>query len=120
MKTEISSLIALLDQNGINYDVDFEQNILKFSEIFLETAKTLNLTAIKEPHEVMIKHYFDSIYPMSLGLIKQGSKIIDIGCGGGFPEDHRCHGGRMRQSAADSRSEGSTLRRSRGGTKVKV
>lgn len=85
MKTEISSLIALLNQNSINFEGDFEQNILKFSEIFLETAKTLNLTAIKEPHEVMIKHYFDSVYPMSLGLIKQGSKIIDIGCGGGFP-----------------------------------
>lgn len=85
MKTEIFSLLQLLDQNSIKYDVDFEQNILKFSDIFLETAKTLNLTAIKEPHEVMIKHYFDSLYPMSLGLVNPGSKIIDIGCGGGFP-----------------------------------
>ncbi len=85
MKTEIFSLLQLLNQNNIKFDCDFEQNILKFSEIFLETAKTLNLTAIKEPHEVMIKHYFDSLYPMSLGLIKPVSKIIDIGCGGGFP-----------------------------------
>ena len=85
MKTEILSLNALLSQNNIKTDADFEQNILKFSEIFLETAKTLNLTAIKEPHEVMIKHYFDSLYPVSLGLIKPESKIIDIGCGGGFP-----------------------------------
>ncbi len=85
MKTEISQLLQLLDEHKIMADSDFEQNILKFSDIFLETAKTLNLTAIKEPHEVMIKHYFDSLYPMSLNLIKSDSKIIDIGCGGGFP-----------------------------------
>lgn len=85
MKTEISCLLELLSNNNIKTDADFSENILKFSDIFLETAKTLNLTAIKEPHEVIIKHYFDSLYPMSLGLIKEGSKIIDIGCGGGFP-----------------------------------
>ncbi len=85
MKTEISYLLQLLNHNNIKTDADFEENILKFSDIFLETAKTLNLTAIKEPHEVVIKHYFDSLYPMSLGLIEENSKIIDIGCGGGFP-----------------------------------
>ncbi len=85
MKTEISLLLQLLEGHGITVDPDFEQNILKFSDIFLETAKTLNLTAIKEPHDVVIKHYFDSLYPKSLGLIPRGSKIIDIGCGGGFP-----------------------------------
>ena len=85
MKTEISYLLELLSQNNIKTDDGFFENILKFSDIFLETAKTLNLTAIKEPHEVVIKHYFDSLYPKSLGLIKEGSKIIDIGCGGGFP-----------------------------------
>ena len=85
MKTEISMLLQLLDEQKIGVDADFTQNILKFSDIFLETAKTLNLTAIKEPHEVMIKHYYDSLYPMSTGLIKPDSKIIDVGCGGGFP-----------------------------------
>lgn len=85
MKTEISSLLTLLNQINVSTDSDFEENILKFSDIFLETAKTLNLTAIKEPHEVMIKHYFDSLYPLSLGIIKDNDKIIDIGCGGGFP-----------------------------------
>lgn len=85
MKSEISQLMTLCDRFSIPTDGSFEQNILKFSDIFTETAKYLNLTAIKEPHDIMIKHYFDSIYPLSLGIIKNGDKIIDIGCGGGFP-----------------------------------
>lgn len=63
----------------------FADNLLKFSEFFLETAKTLNLTAIKEPHEVMIKHFYDSLYILKTGLVCDNAKIIDIGCGGGFP-----------------------------------
>lgn len=85
MKTEIESLKKLLDDCGAVYSADFEQNILKFSEIFIETSKHLNLTAIKEPHDIMIKHYYDSLYPLSTGMFKKDARIIDIGCGGGFP-----------------------------------
>lgn len=85
MKTEISQLISLAKEYNIPIGSGFEQDILRFSDIFIETSKSLNLTAIKEPHDIMIKHYFDSLYPLSLGLIKSGDKIIDIGCGGGFP-----------------------------------
>lgn len=85
MKSEIAQLISLCEGRNIALDKSFEQNILRFSDIFTETSKHLNLTAIKEPHDIMIKHYFDSLYPLSLGLIKSGDKIIDIGCGGGFP-----------------------------------
>lgn len=85
MKTEITKLLSLINSDRIVFDDSFEQNILKFSDIFIETSKHLNLTAIKEPHEIMIKHYYDSIYPLSTGVFKKDCKIIDIGCGGGFP-----------------------------------
>ncbi len=45
--------------------------------------KKTNLTAIKTPFEVAVKHYIDSIYPCM--HIPDKSKIIDIGSGGGFP-----------------------------------
>ena len=85
MTNEIKLLLSLCDEYKIPLCDSFEQNILKFSDIFIETSKFLNLTAIKEPHDIMIKHYFDSLYPLSTGIIKSGDKIIDIGCGGGFP-----------------------------------
>ena len=85
MKNEIDSLISLLDSENIPYSADFADKLLQFTEFFLETAKTLNLTAIKEPHEVMIKHYFDSLYPLKFGYISDNARVIDVGCGGGFP-----------------------------------
>lgn len=71
VKNEIDSLMLLLNSNGIVYDRDFREKLLEFTDFFLTTSKTLNLTAIKEPHEVMIKHYFDSLYPLKFGYIGQ-------------------------------------------------
>ena len=85
MISEIKSLISMLEARKIALDADFEKNILAFSDIFIETSKTLNLTAIKEPHEIMLKHYYDSIYPLSTGVFHENMRVIDIGCGGGFP-----------------------------------
>jgi len=43
----------------------------------------MNLTAITEPEEIILKHFIDSI--TILKEIKNDSKIVDIGTGAGFP-----------------------------------
>ena len=43
----------------------------------------MNLTSIKKPLDVAVKHYLDSIIPSP--LIKAGASLLDIGSGGGFP-----------------------------------
>lgn len=45
----------------------------------------VNLTAILGEDEFIEKHYIDSLQISQLGVIKSGSKVIDIGTGGGFP-----------------------------------
>ncbi len=45
--------------------------------------RKMNLTAIKSPLDVAVKHYLDSIIPAM--FIKAGSSLLDIGSGGGFP-----------------------------------
>lgn len=45
--------------------------------------RKMNLTAIKAPLEVAVKHYLDSIIPAA--FIKTGSCLLDVGSGGGFP-----------------------------------
>ncbi|MCK5312727.1 MAG: 16S rRNA (guanine(527)-N(7))-methyltransferase RsmG [Desulfobacteraceae bacterium] len=45
--------------------------------------KTINLTAIKDPAEIALKHFIDSI--ALVPYLKPNSRILDIGSGGGFP-----------------------------------
>lgn len=46
--------------------------------------EVMNLTAITEPDEVAIRHFADSLALLSMYDFKN-KKVIDVGCGAGFP-----------------------------------
>ncbi len=56
-----------------------------FASRLIETNKALNLTRITEPEEIVSGHYLDSFTCLAATKIKQGSRVIDIGTGAGFP-----------------------------------
>ena len=63
-----------------------EQNIRAFydlTERMLEVNAYMNLTAITEPEAVILRHYVDSLTVSD--YLPQGARVIDIGCGAGFP-----------------------------------
>lgn len=49
----------------------------------LEWNKTFNLTGIKAPEEIVIKHFVDSLTP--LPYLDPFGRLLDIGPGAGFP-----------------------------------
>ena len=55
----------------------------KYMELLLEWNEKINLTAITNPREIIIKHFIDSIIISK--KIKKNARIIDIGTGAGFP-----------------------------------
>lgn len=55
-----------------------------FYELLIETNKSFNLTAITEMHEVVLKHFIDSI-AISKFRNLSNCKVIDVGTGAGFP-----------------------------------
>lgn len=57
--------------------------LAELTDIMLEVNKSMNLTAITEESAVILKHYADSL--TMLGEIPEGAKVIDVGCGAGFP-----------------------------------
>ena len=57
--------------------------LFKLTERMLEVNKSMNLTAITDEESIILKHYADSL-TVSV-YIPQGAKVIDIGCGAGFP-----------------------------------
>ena len=59
------------------------QQFYRFTEHLLEVNAHTNLTAIREPVGIIDKHYIDSLLAMQ--LIPQGARVLDLGCGPGFP-----------------------------------
>ena len=57
----------------------------KFAELLIETNKSFNLTAIKEPDDVTVKHFADCLAIFKYVNIPENAKIIDVGTGAGFP-----------------------------------
>ena len=55
----------------------------QFTEYLLEVNTHTNLTAIREPVGVIDKHYIDSL--LAMHLIPNGARVLDLGCGPGFP-----------------------------------
>ncbi len=57
--------------------------LVSYHNILIERNKVVNLTRITEPHDVVSKHFLDSMTPILTGHVK--GKVIDVGTGAGFP-----------------------------------
>lgn len=57
----------------------------QFASLLVETNKTLNLTRITDPTEIVTGHYLDSFTCLAAGKVKRNARVIDIGTGAGFP-----------------------------------
>lgn len=59
--------------------------LVKYKDLLLEWNEKMNLTAITDEKEVMIKHFLDALSCATVGQINENAKIIDVGTGAGFP-----------------------------------
>ncbi len=73
------------DENNIAVTADQCSAFEKYAELLIEWNKKMNLTAITEKNDIAIKHFIDSISLLKYAEIKNGSSVIDIGTGAGFP-----------------------------------
>ncbi len=56
----------------------------RFSDALLEKNKVMNLTAITEPESVARLHFADCLALLTVEEFR-GKRVIDVGCGAGFP-----------------------------------
>ena len=56
----------------------------RFSNALLEKNKVMNLTAITEPESVARLHFADCLALLTVEEFR-GKRVIDVGCGAGFP-----------------------------------
>ena len=76
----------LLTQGMLNlgYTVGPEASVklLKYLDVLKKWNRVHNLTSLTEAKEIVIKHFLDSL---AIGPLIQGTVILDVGTGAGFP-----------------------------------
>lgn len=70
---------------GLELDETKYNQFIKYKDLLKEWNEKVNLTAITEDEQIIKKHFIDSMKIFKFQPLKQASKIIDIGTGGGFP-----------------------------------
>lgn len=73
--------------SSIDLELDGEklEQFLKYYEMLVEKNKVMNLTAITEFHDVVRKHFVDSLLITKFVDFENVTRIIDVGTGAGFP-----------------------------------
>lgn len=70
---------------NIEYTENQINQFMKYYELLIEKNKVMNLTAITDLDEVMIKHFLDSVLISNIIDLSKCKHLIDIGTGAGFP-----------------------------------
>jgi len=59
-----------------------EEKFSKLLELLVKWNKAYNLTAVRDPNEMIVLHILDSLVPLPY---VEGCNILDVGTGAGFP-----------------------------------
>ena len=76
LKKESKKLNILLNDKQLDM-------FYQYMKILIEWNDKINLTAITDPKEIIIKHFIDSL--SALKYIDDNNTVVDIGTGAGFP-----------------------------------
>ncbi|GHO82833.1 16S rRNA (guanine(527)-N(7))-methyltransferase RsmG [Dictyobacter formicarum] len=79
----LSVFQAGLEQLGLPQQL--EEAFLLYRQELLDWNTRFNLTAIKDPGEVLIKHFLDSLSLLQAYDQQKDIRLLDIGTGPGFP-----------------------------------
>lgn len=74
-----------LESIGLEPSTELVDKLNKYYELLVEKNKVMNLTAITEYEDVVIKHFVDSILISQVFDMDKINSVIDVGTGAGFP-----------------------------------
>jgi len=78
-----NSLIEKANCIGIEISQENAKQFYKYMKLLLEWNEKMNLTAITDPEEIILKHFVDSLTIMP--YLSNANTILDVGTGAGFP-----------------------------------
>lgn len=78
----LNKLNRLLDCAGITLPENQKQQLVGYVELLHKWNKAYNLTSVRRPEEMLVRHILDSIV---VEPHLQGTRFIDVGTGPGLP-----------------------------------
>ena len=84
---EQAMLIEYAAEYGICVTPTQAQRFAVYAELLVDWNQRINLTAITAPHEIVLKHFVDSLTALTVLPPRTGEplSLIDVGTGAGFP-----------------------------------
>ena len=82
---KIEEIAPLCSGFGIELTDEIKNNLNSYGNLLLEWNEKMNLTAIKEPKEVLYKHFYDCILFFKNVDVPLNASVVDVGTGAGFP-----------------------------------
>ena len=83
------SIKSIIKEKAEAVELFVSEELLEKLEIYARELKEwnekINLTAITDDEGIAVKHFIDSLMLLKYVQIPEGSKIIDVGTGAGFP-----------------------------------
>jgi 16S rRNA (guanine527-N7)-methyltransferase len=77
--------ISSVRELGLTIGDSQTEQFMRYLAHLIEWNKTINLTAIIDPKEIIIKHFVDSLAAFVATSFPQNGLVLDVGSGGGFP-----------------------------------
>ena len=80
------TILQILQDTRLGLDIETSRvvsQIRQYLQLLLKWNQKINLTAEKDPEEILKKHVFDSL--QYVRAIEPGFRMMDIGSGAGFP-----------------------------------
>jgi len=88
LKEDENILIDGAQKMGISLHKEQIKKFSRYLELLVQWNQKINLTSLKTPREIIIKHFLDSIScvkVISKYIDTEGIRVIDVGAGAGFP-----------------------------------
>lgn len=79
----VKLLVEKAKENNVQLTNEQAMKLFKYKELLLEWNEKINLTAITEDEDIIVKHFIDSL--LCVEYIQKGESVIDVGTGAGFP-----------------------------------
>jgi 16S rRNA (guanine527-N7)-methyltransferase len=89
MSTNLAEgLRAGIQALGLDLSAEQQQRLLDYMALIQKWTKVYNLTAVRDPAEMLTHHLLDSltaIAPLTRHTLGQPIRVLDVGSGGGLP-----------------------------------